>query len=102
MILSCFAVCGMAQSPASTPQMAKPLTNLPSNYQVVEFRRYTVREGEREHFAQYFEALFPESFQQLGAIAFGDFTERDIPLHFTWIRGFHDMDERARVNAAFY
>lgn len=92
---------GAAQTPAPTTQ-GKPAVNLPSNFQVIEFRRYTVREGEREHFAQYFEAYFPEAFQQLGAIAFGDFTEQDVPLHFTWIRGFHDMDERAKVNSAFY
>ena len=88
-----------AQAPATS---AKEAVTMPSNFQVVEFRRYTVREGEREHFAQYFEAYFPEAFQQLGAIAFGDFTEQDVPLHFTWIRGFHDMDDRAKINSAFY
>ncbi len=62
----------------------------------------TVRDGERENFTKYFEAYFPEAFQQLGAIAFGDFTEPEHPEHFTWMRGFHDMDERAKVNSAFY
>jgi len=82
-----------------TPPSAK-LT--PHDFQVVEFRRYTVRDGQRENFAKYFEAYFPEAFQQLGAIAFGDFTEPEHPEHFTWMRGFHDMDERAKVNSAFY
>jgi hypothetical protein len=72
------------------------------DYPVIEFRRYAVKEGERDHFATYFEAFFPEAFQQLGAIAAGEFLERDKPLGFTWIRGFHSMDDRARVNAAFY
>ena len=90
----------MSQSqPTSTP---KPANTLPHDFQVIEFRRYTVRDGEREHFTAYFEAYFPEAFQQLGAIAFGDFTEQQHPEHFTWIRGFHDMDERAKVNSAFY
>jgi hypothetical protein len=77
-------------------------TKLPHDFPVIEFRRYTVRDGEREHFATYFESYFPEAFQQLGAIAFGDFTEPQHPEHFTWMRGFHDMDERAKVNSAFY
>ena len=72
------------------------------DFQVIEFRRYTVKEGEREHFAQYFESYFPEAFQQMGAIAFGQFFERKNPIGFTWIRGFRNIDARAVVNAGFY
>ena len=73
-----------------------------SGFDVVELRRYTIRPGERENFAEYFDAYFPEAFQQLGAIAFGQFFERDKPQMFTWLRGFRDMDTRAVVNSAFY
>ena len=90
----------MSISQAQTP--VKPTITLPHDFQVIEFRRYTVRDGEREHFTAYFESYFPEAFQQLGAIAFGDFIEPEHPEHFTWLRGFHDMDERAKVNSAFY
>jgi hypothetical protein len=72
------------------------------DFQVIEFRRYTIKAGEREHFAQYFESYFPEAIQQLGGIAFGQFLERDNQSHFTWIRGFHDYDARAVVNGALY
>ncbi len=72
------------------------------DFQVIEFRRYTIKEGEREHFAQYFETYFPEAFEQLGAIIYGQFLERDSQSRFTWIRGFKDMDARATVSAAFY
>jgi len=72
------------------------------DFQVVEFRRYTIKEGERAHFAQYFESYFPEAFEQLGAIAVGTFFERNDPSHFTWIRAFHTMDDRAKINAEFY
>ena len=72
------------------------------DFQVIEFRRYTVKAGEREHFARYFESYFPEAFQQLGAMAFGQFFERKNPIGFTWIRGFKNMDARAIVNAEFY
>jgi len=72
------------------------------DFPVVELRRYTIRHGEREHFAQYFESFFPEAFQQLGAIAAGSFFERHNGMGFTWIRGFHTIDARAVVNGAFY
>ena len=57
----------MAQD-KSAPNLMKS-SSLLTDFQVVEFRRYTIRDGEREHFAQYFESFFPEAFQQLGAIA---------------------------------
>src|SRR6266536_3359468 len=73
-----------------------------NDFQVIEFRRYIIKEGEREHFAEYFESYFPEAFQQLGAIAFGQFFERKNPVRFTWIRGFKNTDARAIINAGFY
>jgi hypothetical protein len=72
------------------------------DFQVIEFRRYIIKEGEREHFAAYFESYFPEAFQQMGAIAFGQFFERNNPVGFTWIRGFKNTDARAIINAGFY
>ena len=77
-------------------------TALLGDFPVVEFRRYTINPGEREHFAEYFDTYFPETFEQLGAIAAGSFLERDKPLGFTWIRGFHSNEERALANAEFY
>ncbi|MDQ3281015.1 MAG: NIPSNAP family protein [Acidobacteriota bacterium] len=75
---------------------------VPNIYKVLELRRYTMKRGMRSRFAEYFDAFFPEPMQQLGAIAAGDFLNRENPLMFTWIRAYHDMDERARFNAAFY
>jgi hypothetical protein len=72
------------------------------SFDVIELRRYTIQPGQREGFAEYFDAYFPEAFQQLGAIAFGQFFERDKESMFTWLRGFRDMDARAVVNTAFY
>lgn len=73
-----------------------------TDFQVVEFRRYTIKGGEREHFAIYFESYFPEAFQQMGAIAFGQFFERGNPVGFTWLRGFKNTDARGIINARFY
>jgi NIPSNAP len=72
------------------------------DYQVVELRRYSLVDGKRERFARTFESYFPEAFEQLGAMVFGQFGERRNPAHFTWLRGYKDMDARATVNAAFY
>ncbi|MEO8505709.1 MAG: NIPSNAP family protein [Acidobacteriota bacterium] len=73
-----------------------------TGFQVIELRRYTIKPGGREHFARYFESYFPEAFEQLGAIAFGDFFERTKTDHFLWLRGFKDMDARVIANSAFY
>ncbi len=72
------------------------------DFQVIEIRRYVVKEGERGRFAEYFESYFPEAFQQMGAIMFGQFFERKNPVGFTWMRGFKNTDARAVVNAGFY
>jgi hypothetical protein len=91
---------GQTDQPAGNTRM-KNVEHL-KDFQVIEFRRYTIREGGREQFAQYFESYFPEAFQQLGAIAVGQFFERKNHLGFTWMRGFHNMDDRAKINASFY
>ena len=86
-------------TPVSAPM--DTVTHL-NNYQAIEFRRYVTKDGERAHFIAYFDAYFPEAMQQLGAIVFGQFADRGNPNHFTWLRGFHDMNARAVVNASFY
>src|SRR5580704_372485 len=58
----------------TTQSSIEPSAHL-SDFQVLEFRRYTIKEGEREHFAQYFDTYFPEALQQLGTIVAGDFFE---------------------------
>ncbi|MEO7432511.1 MAG: hypothetical protein ABIR62_10850 [Dokdonella sp.] len=72
------------------------------DYQVVEFRRYRTTHGERARFAAYFDAYFPEALEQLGAMVFGQFLDRDQPDRFTWLRGFKDLGARPIVNSAFY
>lgn len=77
-------------------------TSSANDFQVIEFRRYTVKVGEQAHFVKYFDTYFPEAFEQLGAMVFGQFTERDHRNHFTWLRGFKDLGARPIVNSAFY
>jgi hypothetical protein len=73
-----------------------------TDFEVIEFRRYIIKKGEREHFADYFESYFPEALQQMGAMVFGQFLERKNPVGFTWMRGFKNTDARAIINAGFY
>ncbi|MGD8379461.1 MAG: hypothetical protein PVI56_07610 [Gammaproteobacteria bacterium] len=71
-------------------------------YPVLEFRRYTLVPDACHRFTRYFESFFPEAFEQLGSMVLGSFHEREDPQRFTWLRGFHDMNSRAIINAAFY
>ena len=73
-----------------------------NSYPIIEFRRYTIKDGERENFGLYFESYFPEAFQQLGAIAFGQFLERNNRSNFAWLRGFQNYEARETVNTEFY
>ena len=101
----CFPVAGsLAAAPASSPRpdTLAELGPHATGFEVFEFRRYSVKAGERQHFVQYFDTWFPDAFQQLGAIAAGSFLERGNETGFTWIRGFHTMDDRAVANASFY
>src|SRR4030095_7622935 len=91
-----------AETPQNTTSKAMDHVKHLQDFQVIEFRRYTIKEGEREHFAEYFESYFPEAFQQMGAIVFGQFFERRNPVGFTWMRGFKNNDARAIINSNFY
>ena len=103
-LLTVIAACNVASAQTNPATGKAPLEHnqRAGDFQVFEFRRYTIKEGEREHFAQYFESYFPEAFQQIGAIAAGSFLERRNQSGFTWIRGFHTIEDRAIANAAFY
>ena len=93
---------GSAAQDAAAEETAMETVKHLGSFEVIELRRYTIKPGGREDFARYFESYFPEAFEQLGALALGQFLERERGDHFTWLRGFHDLDARARVNAEFY
>lgn len=93
----------LPREPAPMPQTPamQTVAHL-GDFPVVELRRYTVAPGQRARFASWFDAYFPEAFEQLGAMVFGQFLERDDPDHFLWLRGYHDINARPIVNSAFY
>ncbi len=90
-----------AQTPTAANSLTEPSAHL-TDFQVIELRRYTVKDGARKNFAQYFEAYFPEAIEQTGAIVAGSFFERNHPNGFTWIRGFHTLEDRPVADAEFY
>lgn len=73
-----------------------------NDYQVVELRRYDIAPGERDRFVKYFDTYFPEAFEQLGCMVFGQFLDRSGPAKFTWLRGYKDYEARPIVDAEFY
>lgn len=108
----CVAIAvGLAGAAVATPASSQDHTEtLPSmetvkhlhDYQVIELRRYTTADGTRGRFAKYFDTYFPEAFEQLGAMVFGQFLERANPNRFVWLRGYKDLQARPVVNASFY
>ena len=100
LVLVCWLQCSAQSGPVAAPDANETVKHL-AGFSVVELRRYSIKEGECEHFARYFEAYFPEAMQQLGALVAGEFLERGHSV-FTWIREFHNMDERAKANALLY
>ena len=71
-------------------------------YPVVELRRYDIAPGQRTRFVRYFDAYFPEAFEQLDCMVFGQFEDRAAPTKFVWLRGYRDINARPIVDSAFY
>ncbi|HJP99521.1 MAG TPA: hypothetical protein VJ862_13245 [Rhodanobacteraceae bacterium] len=72
------------------------------DYPVVELRRYDIAPGQRDRFVRYFDTYFPEAFEQLGCMVFGQFEDRAAPTKFVWLRGYRDINARPIVDSAFY
>jgi NIPSNAP len=69
---------------------------------IIELRQYTMHPGKRDALIELFEREFIESQEALGMSIVGTFRDLDDPDRFVWIRGFSDMNERARALHAFY
>ncbi|HJU07523.1 MAG TPA: hypothetical protein VJ727_03485 [Rhodanobacteraceae bacterium] len=73
-----------------------------NGYQVIELRRYDIAPGQRDRFVRYFDTYFPEAFEQLDCMVFGQFEDRAAETKFVWLRGYRDINARPIANAAFY
>ena len=69
---------------------------------VYELRRYGLVPGRRDDLIELFDRRLVESQEELGMRVVGQFRLRGDPDAFVWIRGFSDMESRARALQAFY
>jgi hypothetical protein len=69
---------------------------------IVELRQYTLKPGQRDVLIELFEREFVESQEAEGMDIIGTFRDAGDPDRFVWLRGFPDMNARARSLAAFY
>jgi hypothetical protein len=69
---------------------------------VVDLRQYTTRRGRRDDLVEVFDEYLVESQEAEGMHILGQFRDLDRPDRFVWIRGFADLETRARALPAFY
>lgn len=69
---------------------------------IVELRQYTLKPGRRDALIELFEREFIESQEAVGMEILGTFRDAGNPDRFVWLRGFPDMESRAKSLAAFY
>jgi NIPSNAP len=69
---------------------------------IVELRQYTLAPGGREVLISLFERHFIESQEATGMTVIGQFRDLNDPDRFVWLRGFTDIESRARQLEEFY
>lgn len=69
---------------------------------VVELRQYTLVPSKCDVLVDLFEREFIETQEATGMTVIGQFRDLDNPDRFVWLRGFSDMDSRARQLEEFY
>lgn len=69
---------------------------------LIELRNYITADGQRDRFIDYFETHFTHAQNQQGGYILGQFTVKDFPDNFFWMRGFKNMEERSRFLPGFY
>jgi hypothetical protein len=97
-----FGLCSVWMVQA-TPAAGSPTTHADASCcKVVELRQYTLHAGRREPFIELFDRTFADPLDATGMTVIGQFRDLDRPDRFVWLRGFQDMQSRARELAAFY
>jgi quinol monooxygenase YgiN len=69
---------------------------------VVDLRQYTLRPGQRDTLIEVFDEAFVEGQEAEGMHICGQFRDLDDPDRFVWLRGFADLDARAKALNGFY
>jgi hypothetical protein len=78
------------------------MSTMAARQTVVELRQYTLRPGQREVLVELFDSMLIESQEAVGISVIGQFRDLERPDRFVWLRGFENLDERARSLAEFY
>jgi quinol monooxygenase YgiN len=87
---------------AASAAQADPKPPASDRYAIVELRQYTLRPGQRDVLITLFDREFVETQEATGMRIYGQFRDGDNRDRFVWIRGFTDMETRARALTAFY
>ncbi|MBS0432893.1 MAG: hypothetical protein JSS21_10900, partial [Proteobacteria bacterium] len=67
LMTAAFTAAGAGTDTHAVPESVAHL----NDYPVVELRRYDIAPGQRDRFVHYFDAYFPEAFEQLDCMVFG-------------------------------
>jgi len=86
---------------AGAQAAAQPVNTQP-RHSVIELRQYKIVEGQRDAMIERFEENLIDGQEAVGLHVLGQFRDIDDPNRFTWIRGFADMDARAKGLNSFY
>jgi hypothetical protein len=87
---------------ANTLATSEPRNRQTSYSPIVELRQYTLHPGRRDDLIRLFDAEFIEPQEKVGMKVIGQFRNLDDPNKFVWLRGFPDMETRARGLTEFY
>jgi hypothetical protein len=84
---------GYRRESSGAAQLASP---------IVELRQYSLHPGRRDDLIALFDRAFIEPQEAVGMTVIGQFRDLDRGDRFVWLRGFPDMETRARALGAFY
>ncbi|MBC3920757.1 NIPSNAP family protein [Undibacterium sp. CY18W] len=70
--------------------------------QVIELRQYVTYPGKRDALISLFETRFIDTQEEAGIRVLAQFRDLNDPYHFTWLRGFGNMEARKQALADFY
>lgn len=97
-----FTFCGLAASASPTFASVESAAKDEACCAVIELRQYTLYPYKRDVLIDLFEREFVESQEAVGINVVGHFRDLDNPNRYVWVRGFHDMEARAKALQAFY
>src|SRR5438552_16977827 len=81
----------------------QPSDSIPESWSpVVELRQYTLHPGQRDVLIDLFDREFVETQEEVGMRVIGQFRNAEHANQFAWLRGFADMESRARGLQAFH